>query len=348
MNNINHTIEILQKEVWHLATVEIPALRATLEGLDLSEAGNIVSLVSANTTAISNLSTEVQNISSLVSSQNETLAAQQNHIADISSSLTSQQQSISSLNNSLSLQQESIEDISGTLSSHSTSLTSISDSLSQHDTSLAQLNSKISNIETLSSKLPVMEDNISQLSANVNLVQSNAAAIQENLLEAQTDITALELNLSAMQTTLSSITNRLVQVELKVFKQPTLIYDKTSSDPTIHRNMQSGFRAGYAITHDYTKYKYLRIYMRSGMSGMTSVQDVQIVDGNLKFSLIYPPTNDAIVSFIMSFSSDMATLNFNELSFLEAVGTAGTIVDMLWMKSSAASYGYIEKIEGYA
>lgn len=178
-------------------------------------------------------------------------------------------------------------------------------------------------------ELPAMQEQIDGLGSS----GSNELATQVN--ELATAVTNLTTRISALEEYSPAA------------EQVVTIFDATSSDPAINLGQPAGLRATSRVTHNFNKYRKLRIYMKA-----TASNEHRIIERDMAkftesdFYYIMPVDLDGFSIYKFQFLANKEYFSFTKSSYYEFVGNPGETVSVTLTQSTANSYGIIRKIEG--
>ena len=371
MISLNDNLEKLKKELWHLNNVKLPELQKLIEESGLSDLSSInQSLTTLQTTvstvvddidtlqgATTQLESDVDLLEGSVTTINNNITAIDNNIntlesdiATIDSSIDEIATSIDGINNNLSL-------LLSTSNSHGQSISEINEELTTLNSSVSSMSTTVSNLSTQQTALSnnfyplqtehdnLMDDfeslktlhyALTTTVSNQGVQQNGFASSLEGL---ESDLSTLSTTVSALEDTVSNLPTGEEPVEAD---EIIVVYDRSSTDSAINRNLPDGIVIGNSISLDLSAYSSIRIFC--DFDGVGAQANVRInEDREAKDFCVYAATNFFTKHYVTKFSIPASKKLFVTSYIGEiVVSSSGTVTQSLYNMNSDF---YVYRIE---
>lgn len=184
------------------------------------------------------------------------------------------------------------------------------------------------------------------------------AVIEESL--SGVDISGLEARVSDLETQVAelevmaadepSIASEVLSVESESLSSGSLvpIFDYTHSDADINKGFSSAMKPSEVLSADFSQYSKLVVHMRATSSGNTCAFEIPVTqkDAVQNSSFMFASTRQGWSEIFLQLSADKQILNYSTCSHFSTETSSGETT-LKYQNSISASYGGIEKIEGY-
>lgn len=172
------------------------------------------------------------------------------------------------------------------------------------------------------------------------LISESAGGVDVSGL--QTRVSALETNTNGLPSTVS----QLAALQPKLV--PVTIFDYTSSDTTLKRGFSTAVKPSEVISANFSLYRKIVVHMKATSSGNICAFEIPISEGAAvqNSSFMFPSTRQGWSGIFLQLSADKQILTYSACSHF-STETSGGETTLSYQSSSTASYGAIEKIEGY-
>lgn len=212
----------------------------------------------------------------------------------------------------------------------------------------SQLQSLSQSVGSLSTRVDAVEDQNTTMSTDIDEIESDVHRIDLQAASATLSIEDLQDSLSSLQSAITSLTDRVENLEdNSSATQMTVIYDWESTDEDENRGMTNGFYAGLGINHNFSQYKYIKLYFRVPFWSIRTVKTEDIWVGDSRFAYISPTANTQLVISTLKLNASMSNLSFLSTYILKFSGDCETDATVTFTETDQRTYGMIERVEGY-
>lgn len=158
----------------------------------------------------------------------------------------------------------------------------------------------------------------------------------------QTRISELETKVSGMPATVNELS------ALKPKLVPVTIFDYTSSDSSENLGFTSAIKPSQTISANFSLYRKIVVHLKATSSGNVCAFEVPISTSESvqNSSFMFPSTRQGWSEIFLQLSANKQILTYSACSHF-STKTSGGETTLSYQNSTTASYGAIEKIEGY-
>lgn len=167
------------------------------------------------------------------------------------------------------------------------------------------------------------------------------------------DVPDLEARVSDLETQVSELEamaadEPAVASEISGEDYPVTLFDYTSSDANINKGFSAAIKPSEVLSVDFSQYRKLVVYMRATSSGNTCAFEIPVTkkDEVQNSSFMFASTRQGWSEIFLQLSADKQIINYSACSHFSTETSSGE-TSIKYQNSTSASYGAIEKIEGY-
>ena len=244
LKQLENAVEQIKKEVWYIAKVTIPSLKALIGG-----------------------GSEIKGLKQLVENNTESIAKNSASISSLSEQMTTNSGKIDSNAANITTNANNIASNASNITSNTSNISSNTARINQCESNITSLENELDNLTSL---ININSNKILNVENSINTMNSSLSSLNTTMNENTAKIETMQTNITNISNWKSSTDQEIANIKSQIEglsggssgsgEVVDLIYDSASTDPNINRGFTTGMVGGAQFSVDLTQYKKIIVY----------------------------------------------------------------------------------------